>query len=44
VKQMLEPGKLAEFQKNVKALNNRAVFEIPEAFAKLLNETVSRKT
>jgi len=38
VKQMLEPGKFAEFQKNVKALHNRAVFEIPEIFAKLLGE------
>jgi 1,2-diacylglycerol 3-beta-galactosyltransferase len=36
VKAMLEPGKLAEFQKNVTGLNNRAVFEIPEIFAKLL--------
>jgi len=37
VKQILEPGRLADFRKNVKALNNRAVFEIPEIFARLLN-------
>ena len=43
VKQMLEPGKLTEFRKNVKALNNRAVFEIPQIFARLLNEPTSRK-
>jgi hypothetical protein len=38
VKQLLEPGKLAEFRVNTEALNNRAIFEIPEIFAKLLNE------
>jgi 1,2-diacylglycerol 3-beta-galactosyltransferase len=38
VKQMLEPAKLAEFRKNVAALNNRAVFEIPEILAHLLGE------
>jgi len=38
VKQMLEPGKLAEFRKNAAALNNRAVFEIPEILAGLLGE------
>jgi len=42
VRHMLEPGKLAEFQENVKALNNRAVFEIPEIFAKLLNENAAQ--
>jgi Glycosyltransferase family 28 C-terminal domain len=36
VKQMLEPATLAEFRKNVAALNNRAIFEIPEILAKLL--------
>jgi Glycosyltransferase family 28 C-terminal domain/Monogalactosyldiacylglycerol (MGDG) synthase len=36
VKRMLQPEQLAEFRKNVKALENRAVFEIPEFFAKLL--------
>ncbi|HXY25711.1 MAG TPA: glycosyltransferase [Candidatus Acidoferrum sp.] len=38
VKQMLEPARLAEFRKNVAALNNRAVFEIPEILARLLGE------
>jgi glycosyl transferase family 28 len=38
VKRLLEPGKLAEFRCNTQRLNNRAVFEIPEIFAKLLNE------
>jgi len=36
VRQMLEPVRLAEFRKNVAALNNRAIFEIPEILAKLL--------
>lgn len=39
VKQMLDPAKLAEFRKNVAAQDNRAIFEIPEIFAKLLGET-----
>jgi len=38
VKQMLEPGALAEFRRNVERLENRAVFEVPEIFAKLLGE------
>jgi hypothetical protein len=38
VKELLEPATLAEFRRNVGALNNRAVFEIPEIFAKLLLE------
>lgn len=38
VKQMLEPATLAEFRKNVAGQNNRAIFEIPEIFAKLLDE------
>jgi hypothetical protein len=37
-RQMLEPARLAEFRKNVAALNNRAIFEIPEMLAKLLGE------
>jgi 1,2-diacylglycerol 3-beta-galactosyltransferase len=36
VRQILEPANLAEFRKNVAALNNRAIFEIPELLAKLL--------
>ncbi len=39
VRQMLEPATLAEFRKNVAALDNRAVFEIPEFLAKLLAES-----
>jgi Glycosyltransferase family 28 C-terminal domain len=38
VRRMLEPSTLAEFRKNVAALDNRAVFEIPEFLAKLLGE------
>ena len=38
VKQLLQPGKLAELRRNTEALNNRAIFEIPEIFAKLLGE------
>src|SRR5579863_8846211 len=39
VRQMLEPATLAEFRKNVAALDNRAIFEIPEMLAKLLGES-----
>lgn len=39
VKELLEPTTLAEFRRNVGALNNRAVFEIPEIFANLLGES-----
>ena len=39
VRRMLEPATLAEFRKNVAAQENRAIFEIPEILAKLLNET-----
>ena len=38
VRQMLEPARLAEFRRNVAALNNRAIFEIPEILAKLLEQ------
>ena len=38
VQRMLEPATLAEFRKNVAALDNRAIFEIPEILAKLLGE------
>jgi 1,2-diacylglycerol 3-beta-galactosyltransferase len=38
VTQLLEPATLAEFRRNVAALNNQAIFEIPEIFAKLLGE------
>jgi hypothetical protein len=39
VEQMMEPGRLAKFKANVAALNNQAVFEIPEILSKLLGET-----
>src|SRR5580704_5314518 len=39
VRQMLDPARLSEFRKNVAALNNRAIFEIPEMLAKLLGES-----
>jgi UDP-N-acetylglucosamine:LPS N-acetylglucosamine transferase len=38
VEQLLEPATLAEFRRNVAALENRAIFEVPEIFAKLLGE------
>jgi hypothetical protein len=41
VRQMLEPATLAQFRKNVAALDNRAIFEIPEILAKLLGDTES---
>lgn len=37
VNRLLEPATLAEFRRNVAALDNRAIFEIPEICAKLLN-------
>lgn len=37
VRQMLDLSRLAEFRKNVAALDNRAIFEIPEILAKLLD-------
>jgi hypothetical protein len=39
VKQLLEPTMLEEFRRNVATLDNRAIFEVPEIFAKLLGET-----
>jgi 1,2-diacylglycerol 3-beta-galactosyltransferase len=38
VNQLLEPATFTEFRRNVVALNNQAIFEIPEIFAKLLGE------
>jgi hypothetical protein len=38
VSKMLDPATLAEFKKNVAAQNNRAVFDIPEILAELLDE------
>lgn len=39
VRRMLDPAGLGEFRKNVAALNNRAIFEIPEILAGLLGES-----
>jgi hypothetical protein len=38
VRSLLEPGKLSGLKRNVMALNNRAVFEIPEFLSALLPE------
>jgi hypothetical protein len=38
VKQLLEPGKLDSLRGNTDVPNNRAIFEIPEIFAKLMGE------
>jgi len=42
VRQMLEPVTLAEFSKNIEALENRAIVEIPEILSKLLGEPLQR--
>ncbi len=44
VRRMLDAAALAEFRKNVVALDNRAVFEIPEILEKLLRESASAQT
>jgi len=41
VRQMLEPKNLAEFRKNIGALDNRAIFEIPEILANLLEKATT---
>ena len=41
VKEMIEPQKLEELKANVSALENRAIFEIPEILEKLLEEPAS---
>jgi 1,2-diacylglycerol 3-beta-galactosyltransferase len=38
VTQILDPPTLAKFRRNVSAQNNRAIFEIPEILARLLND------
>jgi glycosyl transferase family 28/monogalactosyldiacylglycerol (MGDG) synthase len=43
VRQMLEPATLAEFRRNVAALENRAIFEIPEILAQLLTQSSREK-
>src|SRR6266849_5374843 len=42
-RRMLEPDTLGEFRKNVAALNNRAIFEIPEILARLLSESTNQE-
>lgn len=42
VQQLLEPARLAEFKQNVSALRNRAIFEIPDMLAKLLENSEAR--
>jgi hypothetical protein len=44
VQRILDPAALAEFRKNVAALENRAIFEIPEILEKLLRESASAET
>jgi hypothetical protein len=44
VNQLLEPATLAEFRRNVAGPNNRAIFEIPEIFARLLDEPSNLKS
>lgn len=44
VQEMLEPGRLAEFKKNISALENQAVFEIPQILAGLLDKTLAAET
>jgi hypothetical protein len=41
VQRMLDPATLAEFRKNVAALENRAIFEIPEILEKLLRDSAN---
>jgi 1,2-diacylglycerol 3-beta-galactosyltransferase len=41
VQRMLDPATLGEFRKNVAALENRAIFEIPEILDKLLRESAN---
>ncbi len=43
VKNMLEPATLARLRKNVRALDNRALFEIPEILARVMVETAERR-
>jgi hypothetical protein len=39
---MIEPASLARYRRNAEALHNRAVFEIPDMLAKILEESLSR--
>jgi 1,2-diacylglycerol 3-beta-galactosyltransferase len=42
VKKIVEPATLARLKNNVKALNNRALFEIPEILAGLMGESAQQ--
>jgi 1,2-diacylglycerol 3-beta-galactosyltransferase len=44
VREMLEPATRAEFARNVAALENRAIFEIPEILARLLEQSSSNES
>ena len=44
VQRILDPAALAEFRKNVAALENRAIFEIPEILDKLLRESAEAQS
>ena len=44
VQRMLEAAALAEFRRNVAALENRAIFEIPEILDKLLRESAETQS
>jgi hypothetical protein len=44
VRRMLDPAALLEFRENVGALDNRAIFEIPEILDKLLCESAAAPT
>jgi len=43
VAELLKPGELAQFQKRAGAMHNRAIFEIPAIFEKILNGDVPEK-
>jgi 1,2-diacylglycerol 3-beta-galactosyltransferase len=43
VQRILDPATLTEFRKNVAALENRAIFEIPEILDKLLRDSASQQ-
>jgi hypothetical protein len=44
VQRILDPAALAEFRKNVAALENRAIFEIPGILDKLVRESAETQT
>jgi hypothetical protein len=43
VAELLEPGELAQLRARTEAMNNRAVYEIPAIFEKILNESRSEE-